>query len=169
VPSRVPASVVGPMDQLRRHVVQLLDWQDAHVGFEAAVAGIPQRFRGMAPGGLPYSPWQLLEHMRLTQHDILEFCREPSYRERHWPVDYWPPSSAPPTAAAWDRSISGFREDLTELKRLGSDPDVDLFAPIPHGNGQTYLRELLLVADHTAYHVGELVVVRRCLGIWKSG
>jgi hypothetical protein len=154
---------------LRRHVVQLLDWQDAHVGFDAAVEGIPPRLRGSAPEGLPYSPWQLVEHLRLTQHDILEFCRNPAYVAPHWPEDYWPSSTAPPTSAAWDQSLAGFRDDLKALKQLAADPGLNLFDRIPHGDDQTYLRELQLVADHNAYHLGQLIVVRRCLGIWKSG
>jgi uncharacterized damage-inducible protein DinB len=156
-------------DPLRQHVIKLLDWQDAHVGFEAAVDGIPTSLRGTAPQGLPYSPWQLLEHLRLTQHDILEFCRNPGYVEPHWPDDYWPPTAAPPTATAWDQSLAAFRDDLNALKRLGADPAVNLFDRIPHGDGQTYLRELQLVADHNAYHLGQLIAVRRCLGIWRSG
>lgn len=153
-------------DALRSHLLRLLDWQDAHVGFGAAVEGIPAEFRGVQPEGLPYSPWQLLEHMRLAQRDILDFCRNPDYVEGTWPDDYWPKAVVPPTAAAWDQSLSGFRNDLEALKKLAMDPGVDLFAAIPHGTGQTYLRELLLVADHNAYHVGQLVAVRRCLGIW---
>jgi uncharacterized damage-inducible protein DinB len=115
---------------------------------------------------MPHSPWQLLEPLRLTQHDILDFCRNPAYSERAWPKDYWPSSAAPPTAAAWDESITAFRREREELKQLAQDPALDLFARIPHGTGQTYLRELLLVADHNAYHIGQLVLVRRSLGIW---
>lgn len=155
-------------DPLRQHVLRVLDWQDAHVGFDAAVANVPASVRGTMPEGLPYSPWQLLEHMRLTQHDILEFCRNPAYVEQRWPDDYWPPTPTPPTPTAWDRSIAGFRDDLKALKQLAVDPTLNLFDRVPQGDGQTYLRELLLVADHNAYHLGQLVAVRRCLGIWKS-
>jgi uncharacterized damage-inducible protein DinB len=115
---------------------------------------------------MPHSPWQLLEHLRLTQHDILDFCRNPAYSERAWPKDYWPSSAGPPTAAAWDESVAAFRREREELKQLAADPALDLFARIPHGTGQTYLRELLLVADHNAYHIGQLVLVRRSLGVW---
>ena len=152
---------------IRQHVGRLLAWEDAHVGFDAAVDGVPGALRGVKPPGLPYTPWQLLEHLRRTQHDILEVCRNPAYRELNWPDDYWPGAPAPPSPAAWDDSVAAFRQDRTALQQLATDPDVDLTATIPHGSGQTYLRELLLVADHSAYHVGELIVVRRLLGIWK--
>jgi hypothetical protein len=153
---------------LRAQVAALLDWEDAHVGFARAVKGIAPRFRGVVPDGLPYSAWQLVEHLRITQADILEFCRRPDYREKKWPDDYWPPSARPAGDSAWSRSIAGFRRDLKALQRLARDPRTDLFARIPHGSGQTCLRELLLVADHTAYHVGQIVIVRRALGIWPS-
>jgi len=153
---------------LRDHLAKLLAWEDAHVSFEAAVEGLPPKLRGTAPSGLPYSPWQLIEHLRLTQHDILDFCRNPDYRELHWPDDYWPSSASPPKPAAWNESVAQFRRDRAALQALASDPTIDLYAPIPHGTGQTYLRELLLVADHTAYHVGQLVTVRRALGAWGS-
>ena len=155
-------------DPLRRQVSSLLDWQDAHAAFEKVLEGIPAKLRGVAPDRLPYTPWQLLEHLRLTQRDILEFCRNPRYTEPEWPGDYWPKTAAPPSARAWQESITGFLADRDAMKRLALDASVDLFGPIPHGSGQTILRELLLLADHNAYHLGELVVVRRCLGIWGS-
>jgi hypothetical protein len=154
--------------QLRDHVAKLLDWQEAHVGFDKAVADLAEPLRGRVPQGLPYSPWQLVEHLRITQHDILDFCRNPAYRELSWPDDYWPRSPAPPSGSAWDESVRRFREDRAALQRLARDPAIDLAAPIPHGTSQTYLRELLLAADHTAYHVGELIVVRRLLGAWPG-
>jgi uncharacterized damage-inducible protein DinB len=153
---------------LRAQLARLLDWEDAHLSFDAAVEGVPPKLRGAAPAGLPYSPWQLIEHLRLTQHDILDFCRNPNYRELHWPDDYWPASAAPPKPADWDESIAQFRRDRAALQSLASDSKIDLFAQISHGSGQTYLRELLLVADHSAYHVGQLVTVRRALGAWTS-
>lgn len=154
--------------QLRRQLAQLLDWEDAHVGFDAAIAGIPEALQGVQPAGLPYSPWQLLEHIRLAQRDILEFCEDPAYRERRWPDDYWPPAPSPPDQKSWAASVAAVRRDRQALQALAVDPARDLLAPIPHGSGQTYLRELLLVADHTAYHVGQLVVVRRLLGSWGA-
>jgi len=151
---------------IRTHVAKLLSWEDAHAGFDVAVDGIPQAARGVQPSGL-HSPWQLLEHLRITQHDILDFCRNPNYKEMSWPRDYWPPDPAPPSAVAWDQSIAQFRKDRETLQRLAADPKIDLAARIPHGTGQTYLRELLLTADHSAYHVGQLIVVRQLLGAWK--
>lgn len=153
-------------ESLRKHLRKLLDWEDAHVSFDTAVEGIPPAVRGVAPDGLPYSPWQLIEHLRLTQRDILDFCRNPAYVEPS-PEDYWPSTAMPETTAAWEESVAGFRRDREGLKQLAADAGVDLFERIPHGAGQTYLRELLLVADHNAYHVAQLVAVRRCLGIWK--
>lgn len=153
-------------EALRTHLRKLLDWRDAHAGFDAAVDAIPPEFRGRQPEGLPYSPWQLLEHLRLAQHDILDFCRNPDYGEMKWPDDYWPASAEPPSAESWDESIAAYRADRKALQQLADE--ADLFARIPHGSGQTYLRELLLVADHNAYHVGQLVAVRRLLGIWSS-
>lgn len=152
---------------LRKQLAELPTWGAAHVTFEKAVAGIPPRLRGVVPAGLPHSAWQLLEHLRLGQADILAFCRSPKYKEKKWPDDYWPKSEAPRNAAAWAASIAAFKRDRRALQRLARDRTVDLLETIPHGSGQTYLRELLLIADHTAYHVGQLVLVRRALGIWK--
>jgi hypothetical protein len=153
-------------DAVRDHVARLLDWKEAHATFDDAVAGLAEPLRGRTPDGLPYSPWQLVEHLRITQHDILDFCRNPDYRELAWPDAYWPPSAAPPSAKAWAKSLRKFRDDRAALQQLARDSRVDLTARIPHGTGQTYLRELLLAADHAAYHVGELIVVRRLLGAW---
>jgi len=154
-------------DALRAHLKRLLDWQDAHVSFDAAVENVPPKLRGVRPRGVPHSLWQLVEHIRICQLDILEFCRNPNYAELE-PEDYWPRKSAPPTEDAWDDSITSYSRDRKALKKLATDPRLDLFAAIPHGTGQTYLREILLVADHNAYHVGQLIVVRRLLGIWTS-
>jgi hypothetical protein len=154
---------------LREQLSRLLNWTDAHVGFDAAVADIPADLRGRQPPGVPYSPWQLLEHLRLAQHDILDFCVNANYKELlKWPDDYWPSSPLPTSPAAWDESINQFRRDRKALQELAADPTVDLTARIPHGQGQTFLRELVLVADHSAYHVGQLVLVRRLLGAWKA-
>jgi uncharacterized damage-inducible protein DinB len=155
-------------DSLRQHLVRLLDWQDARVNVEEAVKDLPAELRGVRPPGLAHSAWELVEHIRIAQEDILEFCRNPNYQERRWPEDYWPATPAPPSATAWAESLAAYRRDLAELRRLAEDPSLDLFAGIPHGSGQTYLRELLLVADHTAYHVGQLVLVRRLLGSWNA-
>lgn len=149
---------------LRSHLVRLLAWEDAHVDFDAALAGLPAELRGTRPDGLPHSPWQLLEHMRLAQRDILDFCTSASYRAPRWPEDYWPDADAAPSDEEWEGSIAAFRSDLEAVKELAEL--ADLLAPIPQGGGQTYLREILLVADHNAYHLGQIIVVRRLLGAW---
>lgn len=151
---------------IRAAIAGVLDWQEAHAGFEKAVAGLSLELQGTVPAGLPYSPWQLLEHLRLTQHDILDFCRNLEYEQPEWPAGYWPKSAAPPSPTAWKESVAAFQEDRAALQALAGDPGLDLLATVPAGDGQTYLRELLLAADHTAYHLGELVVVRRALGAW---
>jgi hypothetical protein len=153
-------------DPLRQHLTRLLDWHDAHAAFDTAVADLPPDHRGIAPPGLPYSPWQLLEHIRLAQADILAFCSQPDYHEGAWPDDYWPATPAPPDDQAWEASIAAYHHDLAQLQAMVRDGQRDLFDKVPSGTGQTFLREFLLVADHTAYHVGELVVVRRLLGDW---
>ena len=155
-----------PSTALREQLARILGWQDAHVGFEKSVEGLSPKLRGVRATGFPHSPWELVEHMRLTQSDILEFCRNPNYEEPVWPDDYWPPSAEPPSAREWDDCVAAFREDRAALQALAADESIDLFATIPHGTGQTYIRELLLVADHNAYHLGQLVALRRQLGAW---
>ena len=154
---------------LREHLSRFLGWEDARAGFESIVGRVPPEMRGVVPQGLPYSAWQLLEHLRIAQNDILEFCRNPDYREKTWPDDYWPRAPAPPSTNAWDASIAAFRRDRDSLQQLATDPGVELTAPILHGSGQTILRELLLVADHNSYHLGQMVALQRVLGIWDSG
>lgn len=153
---------------LGNHLRKLLGWREAHVNFDTAVEGLSAELQGVRPPGLPHSPWELVEHLRITQADILEFCRSAKYQEKSWPEDYWPDSPAPPDPGAWDNAVAEYRADREALQSLASESEVDLFAEIPWGEGQTYLRELLLVADHTAYHVGQLVLVRRALGAWES-
>ena len=153
---------------LRELLSKQLAWEDAHASFDAAVAKIPVELRGKQPPGVPYSPWQIVEHLRRTQHDILDFCRNADYQELEWPDDYWPAAPEPPEPGAWDESIAQYREDRRAFQDLAVDPQVDLYARIPHGSGQTYLREIVLAADHASYHVGQLVLVRRLLGIWPS-
>jgi uncharacterized damage-inducible protein DinB len=152
---------------LRDHVAALIRWEDAHSGLDQIVDGVPADRWGAAAPGVPYTLWQLLEHLRLTQNDILEFCRNPGYTQPRWPEDYWPKESDQPTADGVAGSLAAYRRDREALAVLALDRKVDLFARIPHGTGQTYLRELLLVADHTSYHLGQMVVVRRALGIWE--
>ena len=151
---------------LRDQLARLLDWEEAHVGFDKAVEGIPADKSGAVPAGFEHSPWQLLEHMRLAQEDILDFCVNRNYEHTmKWPDDYWP-SPAPPSAQAWKDSVASFTRTREKVKALARDV-ADLTAPVPTGKAnQTYLRALLLIADHTAYHVGQLVAVRRALGVW---
>lgn len=153
--------------QLRELLARQLSWEDAHAGFERAVRDFPHDLRGVVPPGFAHSGWQLIEHLRLAQVDILDFCVNPAYVEPSSMDEYWPSGAEPPDAAAWDESLARFRRDLAALAALAVDETVDLFARIPHGTGQTYLRELLLVADHNAYHVGQLVAVRQALGCWR--
>jgi uncharacterized damage-inducible protein DinB len=156
----------APDSSLREQLARALAWGEAHVTFDDAVGNLSGPLQGRVPAGLPYSAWQLLEHLRITQHDILDFCRNPKYQEMAWPDDYWPKAAEPPSERAWDDSVRRFREDRAALEALVRDAAIDLTSPIPHGSGQTYLREILLVIDHSAYHLGELVVVRRLLGGW---
>jgi uncharacterized damage-inducible protein DinB len=151
---------------LREQLAAVLRWEDAHASLDRVVEGVPQTRWSAAATGLPYTLWQLLEHIRLAQHDILDFCRNPGYAELRWPDDYWPPAGATPSPDEVSASIAALREDRETLAALALDSRIDLFARIPHGTGQTYLRELLLTADHTSYHLGQMVAVRRALGIW---
>jgi uncharacterized damage-inducible protein DinB len=153
---------------LRAHLVRILDWEDAHASFDHAIAGLRARLRGVTPPGFAHSAWQLVEHLRICQYDILDFCVNPKYVEMESMADLWPPSAKPPSAKAWTASVAAVRRDRAAVKKLAADRKVDLFARIPHGSGQTYLREILLVADHNAYHVGQLVALRRALGAWKG-
>src|SRR5258708_6708563 len=151
---------------LRAQLVKLLAFKEAHVDFDRAVKGIPPRLRGKLPQGAEHSLWQLVEHLRIAQADILEFCRTAKYQEKKWPDDYWPKPLWPHTAAAWTKSLAAYRRDRKAFQRLAANPTIDLLAAIPHGTGQTYLREILLVADHNGYHIGQIVALRRRLGIW---
>jgi len=153
---------------LREQVLYLLRGGGAHANFESAVKGLPADLRGKRPKGAAHSPWEILEHMRIGQSDILEFSRDAQHVSPEWPGGYWPKTPAPPNAAAWTRSVRAFAADLEALCALVEAKSTDLYARIPHGSGQTILREALLVADHNAYHLGELVLVRRLLGAWGA-
>ncbi len=156
----------NPDESLRQHLTSLLKGGNAHSTFDHAVANLPEDLRGKKVRGLPYTAWMLLEHMRIAQSDILEFSRNPKHVSPDFPKGYWPEKSAPPDSAAWDDSVRSFRADLRAMQKLVSDPQTDLYARIPWGTDQTILREALLVADHNAYHIGELVLLRRLLGAW---
>ena len=153
---------------LREHLVSLLREGNAHLTFDDAVAGLPAKLRGARVAGSPHTAWRLVEHMRIAQWDIVEFSVNPKHVSPSFPDGYWPESDAPPDGRAWSRSLAGFRRDLRAMQKLVTDPATDLFARIPHGSGQTILREALLVADHNAYHLGQLVMLRRCLGAWTK-
>jgi hypothetical protein len=153
---------------LRQHLLELLDGGHAHPDFEAAIADLPPELRGSKPMALPHTPWRLLEHMRIAQWDILRFSIDPDHGSPEFPSGYWPDGDSPPDTAAWDRTVEAFRADLKALKELVADPKTDLFATIPHGQGQTILREAMLVADHNAYHIGQMIAVRRLLGAWDK-
>ena len=157
-----------PHKPLREHVVYLLKGGGAHLHFDKAVADIPANLRDRMVAPVPHSPWRLLEHMRIAQWDILEFSRNPKHVSPPWPDGYWPDAATRPDDRAWDQAVKAFRADLAAMCALVADPATDLFARIPHGKGQTILREALLVADHNAYHLGQLVVVRRLLGCWPE-
>jgi DinB superfamily len=153
---------------LRQHLLELLHGGHAHADFDTAVRDLPTALRGKRPKGAEHSPWEILEHMRIAQGDILEFSRDPNHQSPDWPSGYWPETAAPPDEKSWEKSVRAFRRDLKSMSDLIADPKTDLFARIAHGSGQTILREVLLVADHNAYHLGELVLVRRLLGAWKG-
>lgn len=152
---------------LKKHVVDLLRSNSAHSGFDDIVKGIPAEVRGKRPRGLPHSPWEIVEHIRIGQWDILEYSRNRNHKSPKWPDEFWPPTPAPPSAAAWNKSLRGFRDDLDSMCALVSDPKTDLLAPIEWGDGHTILREALLAADHNSHHLGQLIEIRRLLGAWK--
>lgn len=155
-------------DVLRHQLAHALGWGETHATLEKAVKKLPAALRGKRPARFPHSPWELIEHVRIAQHDILDFCRNPKYKEElHWPDDYWPAKREPSSARAWSASLEGYHRDLADLQAMVNDPALDLGARIPHGTGQTYAREVLLVIDHTSYHVGQLVTVVRALGAWN--
>jgi DinB superfamily len=153
---------------LREHLRELLTKGNAHVDFNRAIDDLPVEARGASHLSVPHTLWRLLEHLRIAQWDILRFCIDPDHVSPEWPNGYWPEGDAPPDPGAWDRTVAAFRADLAAMVDLVSNPETDLFARLPHGDGQTVLRETLLVADHNAYHIGQLIVVRRLLGAWKD-
>lgn len=154
--------------ELIKTLEQFLNGGHAHATFDDAVKGLPAELRGKIPEGLPYSIWQIVEHIRITQWDILEFSRNPKHESPAWPEGYWPKETAPASDAAWKKCLTQIKHDLKEFIDLLKDPDADLYKPFPHGDGQHLLREAMLIADHTSYHTGEIIVLRRLLGAWKS-
>lgn len=160
------ATTAAHDSSLRQHLTELLTGGNAHADFVKATKNLPAELRGKRPKGAEHSPWEILEHMRIAQWDILEFSRNPGHKSPDWPSGYWPATAAPPDGKAWDKSVRAFGRDLKAMRDLVCDESSDLYARIPHGDGQTLLREALLAADHNAYHLGELVLVRRQLGAW---
>jgi len=153
---------------LRQHLVELLQGRGAHSDFEEATRGLPAELRGARTRELPFTPWRLLEHIRIAQWDILEFSRDGAHASPKWPEGYWPAEDGPPDAAAWEASVASFRRDLKAMQDLVRNPATNLVAHIPHGTGQTILREAMLVADHNSYHLGQFILLRRLLGAWRS-
>lgn len=153
---------------LREHLRKLLAGREAHVDWTSALKGVPEKLHGARPAGAPHSLWEILEHTRIAQWDILEFSRDPKHVSPDWPSGYWPKSPAPAHSADWDKSVKAFHHDLQEMVKLVTDLKADLAAPISHGSGQTILREALLLADHNAYHLGQFVLVRRLLNSWPE-
>ena len=151
---------------LREHLLYVLRGGGAHVDFESVVKDFPVESINQRVANLPYTSWQVLEHMRIAQSDILEFSRRADHVSPPWPKGYWPTDDVVPDAQDWNKSVEAFRADLEAMENLVEDPSTDLFVAIAHGEGQTILREALLVADHNAYHLGELVITRRLLGVW---
>lgn len=151
-------------EALREHLLYLLGGGGAHVDFDSVVKDFPLEVINRKAGNVPYTPWQVLEHMRIAQWDILEFSRDAGHTSPPWPEGYWPAKDAEADDAAWQKSVESLRRDLEAMKALVRDPATDLFTPIEHGTGQTILREALLVADHNAYHLGVLVTLKRLLG-----
>ena len=156
-------------DPVREQVVALLRSGNAHVAFDDALKNFPAKLRGTKPDGAEHTAWQLLEHMRIAQRDILEFSRSAKHVSPEWPGGYWPKTEKPPNSDGWEKSIASFKKDLKAMQKLVEDPKTDLHARIPHGTGPTVFREALLVADHNAYHLGQLVLLRRLLGAWRGG
>src|SRR6185437_7993980 len=151
---------------LSQHLVELITGSNAHASFNDSVKDLPAELCGKTPKSAGHSPWQLLEHLRIAQWDILEFSRNAQHESPKWPEGYWPASAVPPDEKAWDKSVRAFRRDQKSMCDLIADPATNLYSKIPHGTGQTILREALLVADHNAYHVGQLILVRKLLGAW---
>ena len=153
---------------MREQLVELLHGKSAHLSFDDAVAGLPPKMRGAKPEGMPHTVWRLVEHMRIAQRDILEFSKDGRHKSPKWPDGYWPEGDAPRDAGQWNQTVKQVRADLKEMMRMVKDKKVDLLAPIPGGQGQTVFREAMLVADHNSYHVAQIVMVRRMLGVWKG-
>lgn len=153
---------------VRKALLEFLQGKSAHASLQDALTDFPPALAGKRPAGMPHTAWQLVEHMRLTLHDLLDFCTNSEYEALEWPKEYWPKHDTPSSETAWKKSVRDLREDLKEFERLVRNPKTNLYVPIPWGDGQTVLREILLAGDHTSYHTGQLILVRRALGEWEG-
>lgn len=153
---------------IHKELLEFLDGGSAHANIDAAVKDFPARLYGEKPKGWPHSAWQLLEHIRITLHDLVEFCSNPNYQATKWPEGYWPKKDAPVSTESWDAAVKAVKKDIREFEKMLKDPNVDIYAKIPWGDGQTILREILLAGDHTSYHAGQLIMLRKQLGAWKD-
>jgi uncharacterized damage-inducible protein DinB len=154
-------------EEWRSIVASSLDWEQAHASLESAIKGLTAEQRGKRPAGFPHSVWELLEHIRITQRDLLDFVQNPEYEEKlQWPKDYWPPNSAPASEKAWNETVAAWRKDRMALERFATGTDIDLTTKIPKGTGQTYLRTVIVAVDHASYHVGQIIAVRQLIGAW---
>ena len=160
--------MADPQKSLREHLLYLLKGEGAHASFEDAVRDFPAELRGKKLEDFPHTAWMLLEHLRLAQLDILEYSRKPKHVSPKWPEGYWPKQEAPPDSGAWNKSVAAFKADLKAMQALVTNPKTDLSATLPNTDGHTVLREALLLADHNAYHLGQLVMLRRLLGAWEG-
>ena len=165
--AQVIQSVTEATAAVREQLIQLLTGSNAHQSFDDSVKNLPASLRGVKPDKLPYSIWQLVEHIRIAQWDILEFSRDANHQSPPWPAGYWTKEVAPTDDATWENALAQMRADRDAFVALLNDPERDLYAPFAHGDGQNLLREALLIADHTAYHVGEIILIRRLLDAWK--
>jgi len=154
-------------ERWRAIVASSLDWEQARASFDSALKGLPAELRGQRPENFPHSPWELVDHIRRTQFDLLDFCTNPAYKDPKFPDDYWPASPEPPSADAWQACIDQYHRDCAALKDFAIHDPRDLTTKIPHGTGQTYLRTILVAVDHASYHIGQIIAVRRLLGAWK--
>ncbi len=152
---------------LRNQLIPFLRGQGAHVDFASAVKDFPAEHCGTRPANCPHSAWELVQHIRFTLHDLVDFCTNPNYTEPNWPRDYWPAQPAPPGKEAWREAVAAVQQDIETFERLVGEPSSNLYAKIPWGDGQNLLREVLLAGDHTSYHTGQIVLIRQLLGIWK--
>ncbi|HET9098963.1 MAG TPA: DinB family protein [Acidobacteriaceae bacterium] len=164
----MPTHSTDPHHSIRNELSAFLRGDQAHASLDAAVKNMPAALLDKKPAGSPHNSWQMLEHIRITLHDLLEFCTNPHYEAPRWPEGYWPAEEIPKSATAWNHCVAGIHTDLKAFDKLIQDPKTDLTEKIPWGDGQTILREILLAGDHTSYHLGQLILLRKQLDAWKD-